>query len=51
MAKRWYVLHVYSGFENKVAETLKEKAQKLGLEDKIEEIMVPTKSVVQVRPR
>ena len=49
MAKRWYVLHVYSGFENKVAETLKEKAQKLGLEDKIEEIMVPTESVVQVR--
>ena len=30
MAARWYVLHVYSGFENKVAEAIKDKAQKLG---------------------
>ena len=49
MAKRWYVLHVYSGFENKVAETLKEKAAKQGLDDKIEDVLVPTESVVQVR--
>lgn len=49
MAKRWYVLHVYSGFENKVAEALREKAAKQGLEDKVEEVLVPTESVVQVR--
>ncbi|MFP4386703.1 MAG: transcription termination/antitermination protein NusG [Alphaproteobacteria bacterium] len=49
MAKRWYVLHVYSGFENKVAESIKEKAVKRGLEDCIDEILVPTEEVVEVR--
>jgi len=47
--KRWYVLHVYSGFENKVAETIRDKAEKKGLADRIEEIMVPTEEVVEVR--
>ncbi len=49
MAKRWYVLHVYSGFENRVAEGIKEKAAKQGLEDHIEEILVPTEEVVEVK--
>ena len=49
MAKRWYVLHVYSGFENKVAEAIKEKARKQGLEKHVEEIMVPTEEVVEVK--
>ncbi|MBK6896550.1 MAG: transcription termination/antitermination protein NusG [Alphaproteobacteria bacterium] len=49
MAKRWYVLHVYSGFEAKVAEAIREKAKKQGLEDKIEEILVPMEEVVEVR--
>lgn len=49
MAKRWYVLHVYSGFENKVADGIKEKAAKQGLGDHIEEILVPTEEVVEVR--
>jgi transcriptional antiterminator NusG len=49
MAKRWYVLHVYSGFENKVAEVIMEKAKKLGLEDRVEQIMVPMEEVVEVR--
>ncbi|HEY8190102.1 MAG TPA: transcription termination/antitermination protein NusG [Micavibrio sp.] len=49
MAKRWYVLHVYSGFENKVAETILDKAKKLGLEEKVEQIMVPTEEVVEVK--
>lgn len=49
MAMRWYVLHVYSGFENKVAESIKEKAAKQGLEDYIEEILVPTEEVVEVK--
>lgn len=47
--KRWYVLHVYSGFENKVADAIQEKARKKGLEDRVEEIMVPTEEVVEVR--
>ncbi len=49
MAKRWYVLHVYSGFENKVAEAIREKARKKGLEDHVEEILVPTEEVVEVK--
>lgn len=49
MAKRWYVLHVYSGFENKVAEAIKEKARKQGLEERVEEILVPMEEVVEVK--
>lgn len=49
MAAKWYVLHVYSGFESKVADAIKEKAQKKGLGDHIEEILVPTEEVVEVR--
>jgi transcriptional antiterminator NusG len=49
MAMRWYVLHVYSGFENKVAEAIHEKARKLKLEDRVGEIMVPTEEVVEVK--
>ena len=49
MAMRWYVLHVYSGFENKVAEAINEKARKLKLEDRVGEIMVPTEEVVEVK--
>ena|SRR5688572_6112606 len=49
MAMRWYVLHVYSGFENKVAETIKDKARKKGLADKVEDIMVPTEEVVETK--
>ncbi len=49
MAMRWYVLHVYSGFENKVAEAIKDKARKKGLEDKVEDIMVPKEEVIEVK--
>ena len=49
MAHRWYVLHVYSGFENKVAEAIREKARKQGLETQVEDIMVPTEEVVEVK--
>lgn len=49
MAKRWYVLHVYSGFENKVAEAIRDKAAKQGLEEKVEQIMVPTEEIVETK--
>ena len=49
MAHRWYVIHAYSGFENKVAQTIRETALKKGLEDQISEILVPTEEVVEVR--
>ena len=49
MSAKWYVLHVYSGFESKVAEAIKEKAAKLGLSEFVEEIMVPTEEVVEIK--
>lgn len=49
MAMRWYVLHVYSGFEKKIATQIKETAAQKGLEDQIEEVMVPTEEVVEIR--
>jgi transcriptional antiterminator NusG len=49
MAIRWYVLHVYSGFEKKVASSILEAAKKRNLEASIEEVMVPTEEVIEVR--
>jgi transcriptional antiterminator NusG len=49
MAMRWYVLHVYSGFESKVAEAIHEKARKLKLTERVGEIMVPTEEVVEIK--
>lgn len=49
MSKRWYVLHVYSGFENKVAEVIQEKARKQGLQDLLEEVIVPTEEIVEIK--
>ena len=49
MAKRWYVVHVYSGFEKKVAQSIREQAMQKGLEDFFEEISVPTEEVVELR--
>ncbi|HNQ92635.1 MAG TPA: transcription termination/antitermination protein NusG [Alphaproteobacteria bacterium] len=49
MAARWYVLHVYSGFEGKVAEAIRDKAKKQGLEDRIEDILIPTEEVVEIK--
>lgn len=46
---RWYVVHTYSGRENKVAETLKQRAQTLNLTDKVIKILVPTKEKIQIR--
>jgi transcriptional antiterminator NusG len=47
--KRWYVIHVYSGFEKKVAQQIREQAAQAGLADKIEEVLVPTENVVEMR--
>ncbi len=49
MAMRWYVVHVYSNFERKVADAIREKAAQKGLEDAFEQILVPTEEVVEVR--
>ena len=49
MAKRWYIVHAYSNFENKVAQSLRDQAAQRGLSDNFDEIMVPTEKVVEVR--
>ncbi|ABS64332.1 NusG antitermination factor [Parvibaculum lavamentivorans DS-1] len=49
MAKRWYIVHAYSNFEKKVAESLREQAEQQGLSEQFEEILVPTEEVVEVR--
>ncbi len=49
MSKRWYIVHAYSNFEKKVAESIREYAQQRGLMDKFDEILVPTENVVEVR--
>ncbi len=46
--KRWYVVHVYSGFEKKIAEQVKQQAEQKGLADKIDDILVPTEQVTEV---
>jgi transcriptional antiterminator NusG len=47
--KQWYIIHTYSGFENKVADSLKSRAQAFGFADKIGQILIPTEEVVEVR--
>ena len=49
MAKRWYVVHVYSGFEKKIAQAIKEQADQKGLGDHIDEVLVPSEEVMEVR--
>ena len=49
MDHRWYVLHVYSGFEKKVAQSIREQAEQKHMADMFSEILVPTEEVVEVR--
>jgi transcriptional antiterminator NusG len=49
MTSRWYVIHVYSGFEKKVASSIHEQAEQKGLADRFEDILVPTEEVVEVK--
>ena len=49
MAARWYVLHVYSGSEKKVAESIRESAERKGMAASFEQVLVPVESVVEVR--
>ncbi|MCG8505825.1 MAG: transcription termination/antitermination protein NusG [Sphingomonadales bacterium] len=46
---RWYIVHAYSGFENKVAAAIKERATAHGLDQLVEEVLVPTEEVVEMR--
>ena len=49
MASRWYVIHVYSGFEKKVAQAIREQADQKSLAERFEQILVPTEEVVEVK--
>ena len=49
MSMRWYIVHAYSNFEKKVADSIREHAVQRGLMEKFEEILVPTEHVVEVR--
>ncbi len=46
---RWYIIHAYSGYENKVANAIKEQAVQQGLDAMVDEVIVPTEEVIEVR--
>ena len=49
MALRWYIVHAYSNFEHKVKSSLEERIERMGLQDKFGEILVPTEEVVEMK--
>jgi transcriptional antiterminator NusG len=49
MAKRWYVVQAYSGFENQVRRSLEERIVRFGMEDSFGQVLVPTEEVVEMR--
>ncbi len=49
MAKQWYIIHTYSGFERKVKESLESRTRAFGLEERISQVAIPTEEVVEVR--
>lgn len=49
MAKKWYVVHTYSGFEEKVKISIEEKVESMGLKESMDRILIPTERVVELR--
>lgn len=49
MAKKWYGVHTYSGFENKVRLSLLERIKNLGLEELFDEVLIPSETVVELK--
>jgi transcriptional antiterminator NusG len=47
--KRWYVVHAYSGFEKSVAQALRDRIVRAGMEDRFGDVLVPTEEVVEMR--
>ena len=47
--KNWYIVHTYSGFENKVKESLEQRVQAYGLQNEIGEVLIPTEDIVEKR--
>ena len=48
-SKQWFILHTYSGFEQKVADSLRSRAEAYGYSDKIGQVLIPTEEVVELR--
>ncbi len=49
MAKKWYIVHTYSGYENKVRESLVQRVEAMGMTDSIGEVLIPMQDVVEVK--
>ncbi len=49
MAKKWYVLHTYSGYENKVKNNLQHRIESMQLEDRVFDIQIPTEEVIEIK--
>lgn len=47
--KRWYVVHAYSGFEKSVAQALRDRIVRMGMEDRFGDVLVPTEEVIEMR--
>lgn len=49
MAKNWYVVHTYSGYEEKVKLTIEERRDKKDLQDRISRILIPTEKIIELK--
>ena len=49
MAKKWYVVHTYSGYENKVRQSLEERLQSQQMQEKVSRILIPTEDVIEIK--
>ena len=49
MAKNWYVVHTYSGYEEKVKSSIEEKIKLQGLDEKISRVLIPTEKIVELK--
>lgn len=49
MARRWYVIHTYSGYENKVKANLEHRIESMGMEDKIFQVLIPTETITDIK--
>ena len=47
--KRWYVVHAYSGFEKSVAQALRDRIARMGMQERFGEVLVPTEEVIEMR--
>ncbi len=49
MSKNWYVVHTYSGFEKFVAESIRQRALEMSIEDQVGQIIIPTEDVIEIK--